>query len=184
MHSDFFNRRGNMKRQIFTLLMVLVLATGVAVMAQTTQTPANPQQLPPSQQVDQTGQPETGSGPDVDVDTGKNANNGVLNVDVTRNTDADTKAQDNDSAADTTGTTGATGTTGTMNTTGSTTGATGTTGTTTNTYGTTTDTTNTTDTTTGTAGSQSNLPNGSELPLFGLIGLASLAGALAVRSTR
>jgi LPXTG-motif cell wall-anchored protein len=187
MHFDFFNRRGNMKRQIFTLLMVLVLATGVAVMAQTTQTPANPQQLPPSQQVDQTGQPETGTGPDVDVDTGKNANNGVLNVDVTRTTDSDTKAQDSDSAADTTGTTG------TMNTTGSTTGATGsvtgTTGTTTgtatgttSTYGSTSDTT---DTTTGTAGSQSNLPNtGSELPLFGLIGLASLAGALAVRSTR
>ena len=161
-----------MKRQIFTLLMVLVLATGVAVMAQTTQAPANPQQLPPSQQVDQTGQPETGSGPDVDVDMGKNAKNGVLNVDVTRTTDSDTKAQGDDSAADTTGS---------MKT-GATTGTTGTTGTTTGTYG---NTSNTTDTTTGTAGSQSHLPNtGSELPLFGLIGLASLAGALAVRSTR
>ena len=57
-----------MKRQIFTLLIALLLATGTVLMAQT----ANPQ-VPPSQQVDQTGEPKTGSGPDVDVDVGKNA---------------------------------------------------------------------------------------------------------------
>jgi hypothetical protein len=44
-----------MKRQIFTLLMALVLTTA-ALVAQSTPTP-NPQ-VPPSQQVDQSGQPE------------------------------------------------------------------------------------------------------------------------------
>ena len=56
-----------MKRQIFTLLMVLVLATGAVLMAQSNSN----SQLPPSQQVDQSGKPETGSGPDVDVDVGR-----------------------------------------------------------------------------------------------------------------
>ena len=101
-----------MKRQIFTLLMALVLTTA-ALVAQTTPTP-NPQ-VPPSQQVDQSGQPEQTGHPDVDVDTGKNANNGVLNVDVKRNGDSDTKAGNNPNgnAVDTTGTMGTTGTTGT-----------------------------------------------------------------------
>ena len=100
-----------MKRQIFTLLMALVLTTA-ALVAQTTPTP-NPQ-VPPSQQVDQSGQPEQTGHPDVDVDTGKNADNGVLNVDVKRNGDSDTKAGNNPNgnAVDTTGTMGTTGTTG------------------------------------------------------------------------
>jgi LPXTG-motif cell wall-anchored protein len=160
-----------MKRQIFTFLMLLVLATGFAVAQSTTTSPTtnppatNLQQLPPSQQVDQTGKPETGPGPDVDVDLGKNADNGVMNVDVSKTTDPDTKAQDNDSATDTTGTT----TTNHLN----------------HAATTTTDTTTTDTTTTGTASDRSNLPNtGSELPLFGLIGMLSLAGALAVRSAR
>jgi hypothetical protein len=75
-----------MKKQLFALVMALMLAAfGVAV-AQTQST------LPPSQQVDQSGQPETGTGPDVDVDAGRNAENGVLDVDVDRTTDSDTAA--------------------------------------------------------------------------------------------
>jgi hypothetical protein len=75
-----------MKRQIFTLLMVFALAlVGAAVMAQT------PTNTPPDQKVDQSGQPETGPGPDVDVDVGKNAA-GAVDVDVNRHTDADTAA--------------------------------------------------------------------------------------------
>ena len=143
-----------MKRQIFTLLMVLVLATGAVLMAQSNSN----SQLPPSQQVDQSGKPETGSGPDVDVDLGRNANNGVANVDVDRQTDPDTKAQgDNGQAAGTTGTNA--------------------TGTTTGTYG--------NDTTTGNAADNDNLPNtASDMPLFGLLGALSLAGALALRASR
>jgi hypothetical protein len=84
-----------MKKQLFTLVMALMLATfGVAV-AQTQST------LPPSQQVDQSGQPETGSGPDVDVDTGSNAENGVLDVDVDATTDPDTAATDRNSTTGT-----------------------------------------------------------------------------------
>ena len=79
-----------MKKQIFTLLMALVLTMGTALMAQT---PA------PNDQVDETGQPETGPGPDVDVDTGANAS-GAVDVDVNRHTDADTAA----SGVDETGT--------------------------------------------------------------------------------
>jgi LPXTG-motif cell wall-anchored protein len=82
-----------MKRQIVTFLMVLALAMGTALWAQTTGTP---QAAPPSQQVDQSGQPETGTGPDVDVDVGRNAEDGVVDVDVTRTTDPDTAAQGND----------------------------------------------------------------------------------------
>lgn len=82
-----------MKRQIFTLLMALLLATGVGLMAQTTGNTTG------SQQVDQSGQPETGPGPDVDVDTGAQAE-GAVDVDVTRNTDPDTAA----SGVDETGT--------------------------------------------------------------------------------
>ena len=74
-----------MKRHIFTLLMVFVLAVmGTALMAQTA-TPSDPQA------VDQSGQPETGPGPDVDVDTGKNAA-GAVDVDVNSQTDPDTAA--------------------------------------------------------------------------------------------
>lgn len=137
-----------MKRQIFTLLMVLALATGTALMAQAPQTdPTNPQ-LPPSQQVDQTGQPEQTGHPDVDVDVGKNANNGVLDVDVKRHGDADTKAQDD---------------------TGTTTTSTG------STYS----------NDTNTADDRSGLPNtASDMPLLGLIGALSLAGALALRANR
>ena len=119
-----------MKRyHIFTLLMVLVLAMGTTLMAQT---PA-----PTDQKVDQSGQPETGPGPDVDVDTGANAEDGVADVDVNSRTDADTAAQGNDDAM------------------------------------------GTTDTATG------NLPDtGSELPLVGMLGLLSLAGAVALRANR
>ncbi|MES1240197.1 MAG: LPXTG cell wall anchor domain-containing protein [Acidobacteriota bacterium] len=146
-----------MKRQMLMLLtLALVLVAGTALVAQTTGTT----QLPPSQQVDQSGKPETGTGPDVDVDVGKNAEDGVMDVDVTRNTDADTAAQGNDHPMDnhamdtTTGST-ATGT-GTADT-----------------------------TTTGTAADQGNLPaTGSEMPLIGLIGLFALAGAATLRASR
>lgn len=80
-----------MKKQILTLLAVLVLATGTVLMAQTPNTT-----LPPSQQVDPSGQPETGPGPDVDVDAGANAEDGLVDVEVNRNTDSDTAAQGND----------------------------------------------------------------------------------------
>jgi hypothetical protein len=100
-----------MKKQVFTLLMVLTLTAFGVVIAQT----PNPSTLPPSQQVDQSGKPETGPGPDVDVDTGKNADNGVLDVDVSRTTDSDTSARGDNSANNgttagtTTGTTTGTG---------------------------------------------------------------------------
>ncbi|HKV06939.1 MAG TPA: LPXTG cell wall anchor domain-containing protein, partial [Thermoanaerobaculia bacterium] len=80
--------------------MVLALATGTALWAQSTGTTQTP---PPSQQVDQSGQPETGTGPDVDVDVGRNAEDGVMDVEVKRNADSDTEAQGNDPAV-TTGT--------------------------------------------------------------------------------
>jgi hypothetical protein len=141
-----------MKRTIFTLLVVLALALAAGLMAQSTST----QPLPPSQQVDQSGQPEHTGHPDVDVDVGKNANNGVLDVDVKRHGDADTKAQRTDvtdRAAQNTNTTG----------------------TTTGTYG----------NNTGTAGDNASIPNtASDTPLVGLIGLLSLAGALALRTNR
>src|SRR5215218_2044578 len=153
-----------MKRQIFTLLIALLLATGTVLLAQT----AN-QQVPPSQQVDETGKPETGSGPDVDVDVGKNAEDGLVDVDVDRNTDSDTAARGNDPNP-TVGTTGRTGVTGT--------GTTGTTGTTTGAYG-------TTDTNTGMDADNDNLPDtASGMPLVGLIGLLALGGAVAVKATR
>jgi hypothetical protein len=153
-----------MKRQIFTILIVLVLALAAGLMAQS----PNTQPLPPSQQVDQSGQPEHTGHPDVDVDVGKNANNGVMDVDVKRHGDADTKAQDN----------------------GQTNTATGTTGTTTGTYGNNTDTNaagNSGGYNNGTnaAGDNGNLPGtASDTPLVGLIGLLSLAGALALRANR
>lgn len=96
-----------MRRQIFTLLMVFVLAMATALVAQTTGTSNS--QLPPSQQVDETNKPETGPGPDVDVDLGRNAEDGVADVDVNRQTDPDTAAQGNDSqSTNTTGTTSST----------------------------------------------------------------------------
>ena len=150
-----------MKRQIFTLLIALLLATGTALLAQT----ANPQ-VPPSQQVDQSGKPETGSGPDVDVDVGKNAEDGLVDVEVNRHADSDTAAQGNDPnpTVGTTGTTGATGTTGTTGTTGA--------------YG-------TTNTDTNLDADNDNLPDtASGMPLLGLIGLLSLAGAVAIKTTR
>lgn len=161
-----------MKRQIFTLLMALVLPTA-ALVAQSTPTP-NPQ-VPPSQQVDQSGQPEQTGRPDVDVDTGKNADNGVLNVDVKRNGDSDTKAGNNPNgnAMGTTSTMGKTGTTGTYNGTTST-------GTTTTT------TTGTNNDSTGMSDSRSTrLPGtASDMPLFGLFGALALAGALGLRQIR
>lgn len=179
-----------MKRQVLTLIAVLTLVVAGALFAQSYQTPTT--QQPPSQQVDETGQPETGPGPDVDVDTGANAEDGVMDVEVNRNTDPDTAAQGNDQ----TGTTG-TGTTGTQGTTGTTTGTTGTTTGTTGTMGTTTgttnldndaDTTGTTDdddTTTGVGTDTDDLPDtGSELPLVGLVGLLALGAAVVVRSVR
>lgn len=81
-----------MKRQIFTLMIALLLATGTALLAQT----AYPEAPPPSQQVDQSGQPETGTGPDVDVDVGRNAEDGLVDVEVNRDADSDTAAQGND----------------------------------------------------------------------------------------
>jgi cobalamin biosynthesis Mg chelatase CobN len=139
-------------------------------------------QLPPSQQVDQSGKPEQTGRPDVDVDVGKNANNGVANVDVKRHGDSDTKAQGNTGNTGNTGTTGTTTTTttGTYNgsTTGSTTGSMDntTTGTSTgSTYG----------NGTNAGGDRSGLPNtASDMPLLGLIGALSLAGALGLRATR
>jgi hypothetical protein len=80
-----------MKRQIFTLMIALLLATGTALLAQT----AYPE-APPSQQVDQSGKPETGTGPDVDVDVGRNAEDGLVDVEVNRDADSDTAAQGND----------------------------------------------------------------------------------------
>jgi cobalamin biosynthesis Mg chelatase CobN len=161
-----------MKRQIFTILMALVLTTA-ALTAQTTPTP-NPQ-VPPSQQVDQSGQPEQTGRPDVDVDAGKNANNGVLNVDVKRNGDSDTKAGNNPNgnAVDTTGTMGTTGTTGQYS--GSTTS--------------TTTTTTTSDDNAADTGMSDNrsthLPStASDMPLFGLLGALALAGALGLRQIR
>ena len=102
-----------MKRQLLMLLtLALVLVAGTALMAQTTGTTP----LPPSQQVDQSGKPETGSGPDVDVDVGKNAEDGVMDVEVNRNADSDTAAQGNDHGTmGTTGTTGSTDTTSGLN---------------------------------------------------------------------
>lgn len=130
-----------MKKQIFTLVMALVLATGTALVAQSN---TGTQTLPPSQQVDQSGLPESGTGPDVDVDTGANAEDGVMDVEVSNEADPDTAAQGNDNPTGT-----ATGlTTGTA--TGTTTGTTGTTGTTTGTVTGTTGTTGTMGTTTGT----------------------------------
>lgn len=86
-----------MKKQLFALVMALTLVAFGVAYAQTT----NPSALPPSQQVDQSGHPETGSGPDVDVDTGSNAENGVLDVDVDRTTDPDTAATDRNSTTGT-----------------------------------------------------------------------------------
>jgi hypothetical protein len=85
-----------MKRQLFALVMALMLVAFGVAFAQT-----SGQALPPSQQVDQSGQPETGTGPDVDVDTGRNAENGVLDVDVDRTTDPDTAATDRNSTTGT-----------------------------------------------------------------------------------
>ena len=162
-----------MKRQIFTLLMALVLTTA-ALMAQSTPTPNT--QVPPSQQVDQSGQPEQSGRPDVDVDTGKNANNGVLDVDVKRNGDSDTKAGNNPNG-------NAVDTTGTMGTTGSNTGTTG------QYSGSTTSTTTTTSDNnaagTNMSDNRSSLPGtASDMPLFGLLGALALAGALGLRQIR
>ena len=83
-----------MKRQILTLLAVLVLAMGTVLMAQSNTTGSTAG----SQAVDQSGEPETGPGPDVDVDTGANAE-GAVDVDVTSETDADTAASGVDETA-------------------------------------------------------------------------------------
>lgn len=186
-----------MKKQIFTLMMALVLATGTALVAQSNNL-NNPQTLPPSQQVDQTGQPETGTGVDVDVDAGANAEDGLVDVEVNRGTDSDTAAQGNDNPTGTaTGT--ATGTTGTGTATGTTTGTMGnTTGTATGTA-TGTGLTGNTDTDvdvdadvdvdTATADvdvdADTNLPDtASDSPLFALIGMLALAGAVTIRAIR
>ena len=169
-----------MKRQIFTLLVVFVLAMTTALVAQSTGTSNS--QLPPSQQVDQTGQPETGPGPDVDVDLGRNADNGVADVDVDRQTDSDTSAQGDRQTTGTTGTMGTTGTTGTTgqnnqnNLDNTNSGTMDTTGTTADTYG---------DTGTGMAGDSDSLPGtASKTPFFGLIGLLSLGLAFTLRAIR
>lgn len=141
-----------MKRQIFMIAMALALVMGTALIAQST---SGNTQLPPSQQVDQSGTPETGTGPDVDVDAGRNAEDGVMDVDVKRNTDPDTAAQGNDPNR--------------LNQDRTTTGTTGT-------Y---------TGTTADTDMDNDNLPaTASDTPLLGLLGLLSLAGALVVRTVR
>jgi hypothetical protein len=84
------------KKMIAFVMSLTLVAFGVAF-AQTT----GQSTLPPSQQVDQSGQPETGPGPDVDVDAGRNAENGVLDVDVDRTTDSDTAATDRNSTTGT-----------------------------------------------------------------------------------
>jgi hypothetical protein len=96
------------KKMIAFVMSLTLVAFGVAF-AQTT----GQSTLPPSQQVDQSGKPETGPGPDVDVDAGRNAENGVLDVDVDRTTDSDTAATDRNSTTGTMGTT--TGTTNLRN---------------------------------------------------------------------
>jgi LPXTG-motif cell wall-anchored protein len=132
-----------MKRQIFVLLMVFAVATGTALWAQTTGT------TPPSQQVDQSGTPEQGTGVDVDVDAGANAEDGVVDVDVNRTTDSDTSAVGNDPQPNL----GEGATTDTMQ--------------------------NDLD------ADNDDLPDtGSEGPLAALIGLVSLAAALALRASR
>jgi MYXO-CTERM domain-containing protein len=70
-----------MKRQIFTILMMLALLTAGAVFAQTYPAPETP------------AAPETeqGEGMDVDVDTGARAE-GAVDVDVNQTTDPDTSA--------------------------------------------------------------------------------------------
>ncbi len=99
-----------------------------------------------SAQVDQSGTPETGTG--VDVDGGRNAEDGVVDVDVNRTTDADTAAVGNDPQPNLGNTTA-----------------------------------DTMDTTMDTA--LDDLPDiGSSAPLAGLIGLLSLAVALAIRAAR
>jgi hypothetical protein len=142
-----------MKRQIFTLMIALLLATGTVLLAQT----AN-QQVPPSQQVDQSGKPETGSGPDVDVDAGRNAEDGLVDVDVDANADSDTAAQGNDPnpnvGVDTD-------------------------------IDTDVDTDVDVDTTTGVDTDNDNLPDtASGMPLLGLIGLLALGGAVVIKATR
>lgn len=166
-----------MKRQIFTLVIALILATGTALVAQT-----QGNALKPSQQVDQTGKPETGSGPDVDVDAGRNAEDGLVDVDVDANADSDTAAQGNDPNPTAGTATGRTGVTGTGTT------GTGTTGNTTGAYGTT-DTDNDVDAdadlNTNLNTDNDNLPEtASGMPLLGLIGLLALGGAVAIKATR
>lgn len=186
-----------MKRQTVTLLMVLALAMGTAVWAQSTGTT---QALPPSQQVDQSGEPEQGTGLDVDVDAGRNAEDGLVDVEVNNETDSDTAAQGNDNAgtAGQTDTTTRTGTTPPAGTTRSTTGTmgTGTTGSSLNNDQD--DDVTATGTATGTAGTYGGTETGSDLsgdtdslpetasntPLFALLGLLSLAGAFVVRMVR
>lgn len=170
-----------MKKQIFTLLMVFVLAMATALVAQTTAqtTGTSNSQLPPSQQVDETNKPETGPGPDVDVDLGRNADNGVADVDVDRQTDSDTAAQGDPQTRGTMGTrgtTGSTGTTGQNSLDNSNSGTMDNTGTTSGAYG---------DTNTGMAGDSDNLPStASETPLLGLIGLLALGLAFTLRAIR
>src|SRR5215213_10297661 len=95
-----------MNRKIFMLLMALALAVTGALLAQSTGTTTGSAVGTGNQNVDSSGQPEQTGRPDVDVDTGRNADNGVLDVDVDRNGDADTRAQGDGTAAGTTRTTG------------------------------------------------------------------------------
>ncbi|HEX2643654.1 MAG TPA: LPXTG cell wall anchor domain-containing protein [Thermoanaerobaculia bacterium] len=166
-----------MKKHILILAM-LALAMTAGLMAQSTSTSTST--LPPSQQVDQSGKPETHSGPDVDVDAGANAKNGVLSVDVDRNTDSDTAAEQGDRPANRNDLHNnqnpvATGTAATGNAVRDAADMDNDTTTTGGTY----------NSDTNTADDQSSLPStGSEMPLIGLLGLIALAGAFVVRSTR
>jgi hypothetical protein len=92
-----------MNRKIFTLLMVLALALAGALLAQSTGTTTGTQAGSTSgsstgsavgtgnQNVDQSGEPEHAGRPDVDVDTGANAQ-GAVDVDVKAHGDSDTAA--------------------------------------------------------------------------------------------
>ena len=84
-----------MKRPIFTIFVVLVLALAGGLTAQTYD------QSTPSQQVDQSGHPEQPGHPDVDVDTGAQAE-GAVDVDVDAQGDADTAASGVDETLGTT----------------------------------------------------------------------------------
>ncbi|HVR95233.1 MAG TPA: hypothetical protein VMW27_01370 [Thermoanaerobaculia bacterium] len=87
-----------MKRLVLSILTLLLLTATFSLVAQTTGSTG-------SSSV--TGRPETeqGEGMDMDVDVGNRAEDGLVDVDVSRTSDADTSAQGNDTNRATTGNT-------------------------------------------------------------------------------